>query len=221
MKAPRRSTVILLGIAAVFIGLTVFVVQQCGPGAWARRARDLASDMRNSVAEERKFEPRTMIRSIQGSGTLIVSTVHFEFADPETKFARRTGRVTASADIEYAIDVSRISEADFSNIDPAKGTFTIRLDPPRPHKPRIESVEYSEIERDGFLGYTLGLFTTDQRFKDEAGKAVQKEFDKRLNDAADLDKARRNTVAILNDLYRPTGWKCDVQWREEQGGGGP
>lgn len=196
-------------------GLTVFIVNRCGPGAWRGSARDAIADLKDALKEERKFEPRIMIRQIQGAGTLVVHTVRFEFSDPESKFARRTGRVTASAEIEYAIDVGRITEADFSNIDRARSTFTIRLAPPRPHKPRIESVEYGEIKREGFLGYTLGLFSTDQRFRDEAGKAVQAEFDKRLNDAADLAQARKNTRAILNDLYRSTGWKCEVRWEDQ------
>lgn len=215
MKAPRRATIILLTAAAVLIGTTAFVIHKCGPGAWDRMARQLANDAKKSLAEERKFEPRIMLRTIQGSGTLIVHTVRFEFSDPETKFARRTGKVSASADVEYAVDVSGIRENDFSRIDPRSGTFTIRLAQPRPHKPRVESVEYSEIHRDGFLGYTLGLFTSEQRFKDDAGKAVQAEFEKRLNDPADIATARKKTADILNDLYRATGWKCEIEWSDQ------
>jgi hypothetical protein len=214
MKLPSRATVLVLILAAACIGSALLVIRQCGPGAWARSAKQVIADAKGAFAEERKFEPRVMIHTVQGSGTLIVHTVHFDFADPETKFARRTGKVTAAADIEYAVDVSHVTESDFTKIDREHGTFALKLAPPRPHKPRVESVEYAEIHRDGFLGYTLGLFSTEQRFKDEAGVAVQKEFDKRLNDPEDLALARKMTVDILNDLYRPSGWKCEVEWQE-------
>ena len=105
---------------------------------------------------------------------------------------------------------------DFVKVDEARRTFVILLRPPRPHKPRIESTVYADIRTDGFLGrYSLGLFGSDQRFKDEAGHAVELEFDKHLNDQGDLADAKKSTVRILNDLYKGTNWKCDVEWVTE------
>jgi hypothetical protein len=215
---PRfsRNQVFVLVLLAIFAGLTVYLVRSCGPEGWLRSVKSMGGDARTAMAEERRFEPRIMIRTAQGAGTLVVHVVHFDFADPETKFARRAGKVTASAEIEYAVDLSAIMETDFINVDPAHRTFTIRLGVPRPHKPRIESIEYSDLRTDGLLGqYTLGLFGSDQRFKDEAGKAVEQLFDRRLNDRADLVRAQNNTVRILNDLYKSTGWKCDVEWKAD------
>ena len=72
------------------------------------------------------------------------------------------------------------------------------------------------LRTDGLLGeYTLGFFGSDQRFKDEAGRAVEQLFERRLNDRADLVRAQNSTVRILNDLYKGTGWKCDVEWKPD------
>lgn len=216
MQRFSRSQVFALIVLAIFAGLTVYLVRACGPAGWLSSVKSLSGDAKTALSEEKRFEPRVMIRTAQGAGTLVVHVVRFDFADPETKFARRAGKVTASAEIEYAVDLGAIAETDFVNIDAAHRTFTIRLGVPRPHKPRIESIEYSDLRTDGFLGqYTLGFFGSDQRFKDEAGRAVEQLFERRLNDRADLVRAQNNTVRILNDLYKGTGWKCDVEWKAE------
>lgn len=216
MPHLSRSQVFILVVLAIFAGLTVYLVRACGPEGWLRSVKSIGGDARSAMAEEKRFEPRVMIRTVQGAGTLVVHTVRFDFADPETKFARRAGKVTASAEIEYAVDLGALAETDFLNVDPSHRTFTVRLGVPRPHKPRIESIEYSDLRTDGLLGeYTLGFFGSDQRFKDEAGRAVEQLFERRLNDRADLVRAQNNTVRILNDLYKGTGWKCDVEWKPD------
>jgi hypothetical protein len=216
MPRLSRSQLFVLVLLLIFAGMTVYLVRACGPEGWLRSVKSFGGDARTALAEEKRFEPRVMIRTVQGAGTLVVHTVRFDFADPETKFARRAGKVTASAEIEYAVDLGALVEADFINIDPSHRTFTVRLGVPRPHKPRIEAIEYSDLRTDGFIGqYTMGFFGSDQRFKDEAGRAVEQLFERRLNDRADLVRAQNGTVRILNDLYKGTGWKCDVEWKPD------